>query len=165
MFHCLVIKVVYLSLSVRQLVYITTSIFVCQQLFLISFKNFWSFSKWNPASSEARFSISSELPFVNPFFQFFWFFYIIWHLCSISVENTHKHFHKYILIIQEIQYCILLNKSHSLFSNRGITEQRQDQKPDPDKDYALRTAHCTSGNFIHSIYHRKICQNIQYITQ
>ena len=70
-----------------------------------------------------------------------------------------------ILIIQEIQYCILLNKSHSLFSNRGITEQRQDQKPDPDKDYALRTTHYTSGNFIHALYHRKICQNIQYITQ
>ena len=82
-----------------------------------------------------------------------------------AVENTHKHFHKYILIIQEIQYCILLNKSHSLFSNRGITEQRQDQKPDPDKDYALRTTHYTSGNFIHALYHRKICQNIQYITQ
>ena len=40
-------------------------------------KNFWSFSKRNPASSEARFSITSVLLFVNPFFQFFWFFYTI----------------------------------------------------------------------------------------
>ena len=122
MFHCLVIKVVYLSLSVRQLVYINTTVFVCQQLFLIFLKLFQFVSKRNPASSEARFSISSESGFVNPFFQFFYFFAFFDISGSITVKNAHEYLNKNVLAIQEIKECILLDQCHSLLSKCCIAQ-------------------------------------------
>ena len=74
MFHCLVIKVVYLSLSVQQLIYITTSIFVCQQLFLISLKKLLKFFKTFLMKFFVFIDDLSTLPqvesFVNHFFDF-----------------------------------------------------------------------------------------------
>ena len=75
MFHCLVIKVVYLSLSVRQLVYITTSIFVCQQLFLISFKKLLKFFKMKSRFLRSEIQYIIRVAIRQPLFSIFLIFY------------------------------------------------------------------------------------------
>ena len=117
MFHCLVIKVVYLSLSVRQLVYITTSIFVCQQLFLFSFEKLSKLFKKKSRFLRSEIQYNTGVAIRQPlFFNFFDFFTLFDKLYSISIENAHKYLHKHVLIIQEIKESILLNQRHSLFS-------------------------------------------------